>query len=40
MYGTEVVITGAGAIGVLGALLLAFPWSRLAGETITLMNED
>ena len=40
LYGTEVVITGAGAIGVLGALLLAFPWSRLAGETITLMNED
>ena len=40
LYGTQVVITGAGAIGVLGALLLAFPWSRLAGETITLMNED
>ena len=40
LYGTGVVITGTGALGVLCALLLAFPWSRLAGETIARMNED
>ncbi|WP_246422545.1 MFS transporter [Nocardiopsis mwathae] len=36
--GIHVVITVAGGLGVLGALLLAAPWSRLSGEAIALMH--
>jgi MFS family permease len=37
-YGTGVVIAAAGAIGVVCAVLLALPWSRMAGETVKQMN--
>ncbi|WDZ90541.1 MFS transporter [Nocardiopsis sp. HUAS JQ3] len=37
-FGTGVVIAAAGALGVVCALLLALPWSRMAGETIDRMN--
>ncbi|WP_285729360.1 MFS transporter [Nocardiopsis sp. ATB16-24] len=37
-FGTGIVIATVGALGVLCALLLAVPWSRMAGETIERMN--
>lgn len=37
-FGTGVVIVAAGVLGVTCAALLAIPWSRMAGETIEMMN--
>ncbi len=36
--GTHAVITAAGALGVIGAVALAIPWSRLSKSTIELMH--